>query len=228
MNVREYLSVRRACALVRQTVPSSKRFTFEEMAILCHLANADRALQISQIAEYQGVLRPTMTHRTNHLAQLGLIEREKGQVDHRNVLCKISERGREKLEHGITLLCDNITTGMPLSRCAPSRMQQIVDALGSVSISSSDLVLLVLSIFDEQGGLSISEIVEKLGLLQPTVSMAVALLTESGDVERSTEQGSIRGSQVRLSVQGRQRAEKLSSQLESLHVRTPRRQAVSQ
>lgn len=81
MKVCEYLSVRRAFGLVRQSTPASGRVTFDELGIMCHLANVGKPLRTSEIAEHQGVLRPTMTHRAGHLSELGLIERRMGRSD---------------------------------------------------------------------------------------------------------------------------------------------------
>ena len=68
MELREFMSVRRAYNLVRQETDTSRRLTFEEFAILCRLDIVNEPMKTSAIAEYQGALRPTMTHRTNHLA----------------------------------------------------------------------------------------------------------------------------------------------------------------
>ena len=141
MNVREYLSVRRAYALVRQGMPYADRLTFEELAILCHLSNASSPLRTSEVAEYQGVLRPTMTHRTSHLARLGLIERTSGERDRRSVCCALSQEGRLRLDSALLDMCASIKPGMPLSRCTPDRMRRVVDTMGSVTLSSADLVL---------------------------------------------------------------------------------------
>ena len=81
LDLREYMSVRRAYNIVRQMVESSERLTFEEFAIISHLSNSGAPMRTSDIAEYQGSLRPTMTHRTNHLEELGLIERSEGEKD---------------------------------------------------------------------------------------------------------------------------------------------------
>ena len=96
MDLKEFMSVRRAYNAVRQSVPSEGRLTFEEFAILCRLDFAGVPMKTSDIAEYQGALRPTMTHRTNHLAALGLIDRSEGENDRRNVVCSISEEGRSE------------------------------------------------------------------------------------------------------------------------------------
>ena len=69
------MSIRRAYNLVRQSVEPSRRLTFEGFSILCHLEVSEVPVKTSDIADYQGALRPTMTHRTNHLAELGFIDR---------------------------------------------------------------------------------------------------------------------------------------------------------
>ena len=104
MEMRDYLSIRRAYNLVRQRVDSARRVNFSEFAILCRLSLTDRRMRTSDIAEYQGCLRPTMTHRTKHLAELGLISREKGETDRRNVVCVLTEAGHAEVKE----LCDKL------------------------------------------------------------------------------------------------------------------------
>ena len=95
MELREYLAIRRAYNLVRQDMPADRRLTFVELAILCRMDVLGRPMNTSEIAEYQGALRPTMTHRTKHLSELGFMVRSKGSSDRRNVICEISDEGRE-------------------------------------------------------------------------------------------------------------------------------------
>ncbi len=54
MDLKEFMSVRRAYNAVRQEVGSEERLTFEEFAIVCHLCDADEPLKTSAIAEYPG------------------------------------------------------------------------------------------------------------------------------------------------------------------------------
>lgn len=224
MNMREYLSARRAFSLVRQTMPASERLTFEEMAMLCHLSNAEEPLRTSQIADYQGVLRPTMTHRTGHLARLGLIDRIPGEIDRRSVCCVLTERGSEVLDELLVKICALIKPPAPLSRCVPARMCRILDAMGSVTMSAGDLVLIGLKGADEAGeGATVGALVDGLGLLQPTVSMAVATLVEQGLVVRPAAADAAHGFKVALSKTGRERAEFLTEKIGSLHICTPRR-----
>lgn len=223
MNVREYLSVRRAYALVRQAEPAQERITFEEFAMLCHLANSSGMLRTSEIASYQGVLRPTMTHRTSHLAKLGLIERVSGESDRRSVCCSLSGEGMSSLERLLAAMCECIKAPMPLSRCKSGRMRRIVDAMGAVSPSSAELVLVCLldqreGMGPEEEGLAVCDLVSRLGLLQPTVSMAVGSLVESGDVHRVPLRGASRGLGVRLTPAGSERAHAFVGLIEALHV----------
>ena len=210
----EYLSVRRAYGLVRQSTPATSRVTFDELGILCHLANVNGPLRTSQIAEYQGVLRPTMTHRTGHLAELGLIERRPGERDRRNVYCHLSSTGVVAIRRMVADVCRNIKTDMPLGRCTDERMMRVIDGAARVSFSSADLVLMHLAFCNEpdKGLGSVSELVDELGLLQPTVSMAVSSLKRSGLVERGEATGQAALS-IALTAAGRERAEKLVAQV---------------
>ena len=52
MELRDYLSVRRAYNIVRQQLPTKQRLTFSEFAILCRLRMSGGSLRTSDIAEY--------------------------------------------------------------------------------------------------------------------------------------------------------------------------------
>ncbi|MDM8271205.1 MarR family transcriptional regulator [Thermophilibacter provencensis] len=218
MDLREYMSVRRAYNNVRQKVKSDERLTFEEFAILCRLNEADEPIKTSSIAEYQGALRPTMTHRTNHLAGLGLIDRAEGVVDHRNVVCSISEKGREHVMELASLTRGQIPTGRALSRTSPERVVKYVDAMGSLFCKAGDLVLLGL-LSAESESLTIMQIVEALGLLQPTVSMSVTSLEEKGLVSREHVAGGSHTTSVSLTDAGSEYVGELAKKIEALVVR---------
>ena len=183
MELREYMSIRRAYNLVRKDVSSQQRLTFEEYAILAHLYRGDRTYKTSEIAEYQRVLRPTMTHRTNHLAELGYIDRQEGDEDRRNVCCTISQAGIDELMHLSELVCGCIPKGYPLHRIDANRTVAYVDAMGSFFCTAGDLSLLGLELL---GGSTdtVTSLVEALGLLQPTVSMSISTLSKKGMIER--------------------------------------------
>ena len=215
MDLREYMSVRRAYNIVRQSVEPAERLTFEEFAILCRLDFAGTPMKTSAIAEYQGALRPTMTHRTNHLASLGLIERAEGENDRRNVVCSISDAGRERLAE---LTRTQIPSGRSLSRTSADRIRKYVDAMGSFFCKAGDLVLLGL-LSAEGEALSIMKLVDQLGLLQPTVSMSVSSLVEEGLVTRFQDASSARTSSVSLTEKGEAAARELSERIESIIVR---------
>lgn len=219
MELREYLSVRRAYNLVRQETASEKRLTFEEFAILCRLDIMDVAIKTSDIAEYQGALRPTMTHRTNHLSDLGYIDRDEGQVDRRNIVCAISEQGREYVTFLASRTRLKIPVGQPLARTSADRICKYVDAMGSIYCTAGELVLLALYA-DEEDGCTVTRLVERLGLLQPTVSMSVSALDDKGLVVRSRiEGGSSRSSYIMLSELGYERARQIANKIASLVVR---------
>ena len=217
MKVCEYLSVRRAYGLVRQATPASSRVTFDELGIMCHLANVNGPLRTSEIAEHQGVLRPTMTHRTGHLADLGLIERRMGEQDRRSVYCSLSEKGRAEVGRIVSEVCRNIKSGMPLSRCTPQRMSLIIDELARVSVSSAEMVLVSLEAGEDTRGRCVSELVSDLGLLQPTVSMAVASLSKAGLICRAASGGQMPAGVV-LTDAGHERAHELEERLSAFRV----------
>lgn len=212
------MSVRRAYNIVRQTVEASERLTFEEFAILCRLDVAGVPVKTSAIAEYQGALRPTMTHRTNHLASLGLIERTEGESDRRNVVCAISDKGRERVAELASLTRSQIPTGRALSRTSPERIRKYVDAMGSLFCKAGDLVLLGLYAAEEDS-LTIMQIVDALGLLQPTVSMSVSSLAERGLAVRTHEPGGAHTTSVSLTPAGEEAAREIVDKIDAIIVR---------
>lgn len=220
VDLREYMSVRRAYNLVRQSQPARDRLTFEEFAVLCRLQVAGEPMRTSAIAEYQGALRPTMTHRTNHLAELGLISRGEGGLDRRNVVCIITPEGSSCVEKLSDLTCKEILPGQPLSRTLPERIIKYVDAMGSIFAKAGDLVLLAMYAEDSQP-VTVTRLVEALGLLQPTVSMSVSSLVLEGLVER----GPSRASGLVLTPRGSERAAELVASIAQVVVkRRPRSQ----
>ncbi len=223
MDLKEYMSVRCACNVVRQETPAKERLTFDEFAILCHLYEAGEELRTSEIADYQGVLRPTMTHRTNHLARLGLITRHEGESDRRNVCCKISEKGIEVKDQLCAEVCNSIQNGAPLHRSSPERICKFVDAMGTMFCMSGDLVLLALQLSGDDS-MSVSQIVRTLGLLQPTVSMSVSSLVDRGLVSRNrATSDATRTLQVGLTPEGKARALELTAEVNKIVVRRNRR-----
>ncbi len=218
MELREYMSVRRAYNLVRQEAESSQRLTFEEFAILCRLDLLEAPLKTSEIADYQGALRPTMTHRTNHLASLGYIDRDEGTVDRRNIVCTISDDGSEFVRSLALRTRSKIPAGQPLARTSAERLCKYVDAMGSVYCTAGELVLLALYGEDEQ--CTVTHLVDKLGLLQPTVSMSVSALVEKGLVERvRNESGSTRSMFIVLTQAGLDVASRIANRVANLVVR---------
>ena len=206
MELREYLSVRRAYNLVRQKTEAEKRLTFEEFAILCRLDMASEPVKTSEIASYQGALRPTMTHRTNHLATLGFIERGEGVNDRRNIECKISEEGREYVRALSQATYAQIPAGQPLARTPKDRLRRYVDAMGSVYCTAGQLILVTI-LANENERNTVTSLVDNLGFLQPTISMSIASLADKGLVVRAHTEGvGARSHDIKLTDEGRAEA----------------------
>ena len=226
MELREYMSIRRSYNLVRRVVPAHRRLTFEEFAILCRLNVKGAPVKTSEIAEYQSALRPTITHRTSHLARLGFIKRDEGAIDRRNVVCIITEKGVEAVEELSKLTCARIAPGQALSRTSFERIVMYVDAMGALYCRAADMVLLAI-LDSPKDALSITEIVDALGLLQPTVSMSLTALAESGLVQRKHDDAlSRRVTMVELTPQGKTYIKEIVQQIEDIVVKRKSRTAV--
>ena len=219
MELREYLAIRRAYNLVRQEMPAERRLTFAELAILCRMDVAQRPMNTSEIAEYQGALRPTMTHRTKHLAELGFMRRAKGDSDRRNVVCEITEDGVSFLDEMMASISDILRAGPSLSRTSKQRLRRYVDAMGALSYMSGELVMLGI-LQNQAERCTVSDLVSALGLLQPTVSMSVASLAQEGMVYRDQQSDrSTRSSGVSLTEAGYESAQEMTAAIEDLVVR---------
>lgn len=219
MELREYLAIRRAYNLVRQSMSADSRLTFAELAILCRMSVLGRAMNTSEIAEYQGALRPTMTHRTKHLSEIGYMERTKGSSDRRNVICDITEKGAAFIDEACGQICDILRSGSVLSRTTARRMCRYVDAMGSLSCMSGDLVLLGV-LQSAEGRCTVSDLVVMLGLLQPTVSMSVASLESEGYIKRiRQEEATGRSFDLALTNRGLAHATKIEDDIRALVIR---------
>ena len=223
MDIGEYISARRAYNIVRQRILSEQRLTFEELSVLALLELSSRPLSTSEIAGWQHALRPTMTHRADRLAALGLIDRSQGSSDRRNVVCSITEAGIERLGELCGQIRHVLARGKVLARIDAERIKQYVRAMGQYYMRASDLVLLDLAV-NRREGAPIALLVGSLGLLQPTVSMSVQALEDGGFVERVAS--GTKDAKARLTDTGRLRAEELIVRIESLVVKRKARSSV--
>lgn len=215
VELKDYIAIRRAYNIVRQDTAKDERLTFEEFAILCRLELAGTGLRTSDIAEYQSALRPTMTHRTNHLAAQGLISRTEGTDDRRSVVCEISETGHERVDELCVAVCDVLHGGSVLTRIESARIRRYADAMGAIYIKASNLILLAM--YESDGdSMRIGRIASALGLLQPTVSMSINALIADNYITRT-------GNILNLTDEGRAFAKELADQINAIVVRRERK-----
>lgn len=209
MNYHKYLMVRRAYNQIRQNTDSPQRMTFHEFSVLCHLIDVGVTISISKLAEHQQALRPTMTYRTKKLRSLGYVSSMSGESDRRTILCEVTETGKMRTEE-LCQLCSDLTKhGTAPMRVPADRMRRYVDAMGRVDCDAGDLVLLAIKILEESSRGTVADIVDLIGLMQPTVSMTVATLEKKGLVERHKVNKNSRGAQIVLTAGGRERVSML-------------------
>lgn len=211
MELREYKSVRHAYNLVRQAQASDSRLTFSELSILSFLIHHPHGVKTSDISDYQSALRPTVTHRTKHLEKLGYICRDTNQFDKRSILCKITQLGKTSFHELAEETKNNIAQGWPLSHISVERLEQYIFAMGVFDIGACDLILVNLYL-SENHTAAIGDIVEQMGLLQPTVSMGLTTLENEGFIERKhdnhmyvislTKKGIARSVEIEQHIQG--------------------------
>ena len=213
MNVKGYIAIRRAFSLYRSAMGPASRITFDEYALMTHLALSEEPLRATDLARYQNVLRPTMTHRTSHLADKGLIKREDGTVDRRNVMCALTKGGRDFLAESSKDMVVTLHEGGSLSQVEPPRFLAYVHTMGAAQVSSLDMCLLGVHVLSgqEDTRTSVVNLVGLLGLLQPTVSMSLKTLVERGLLERE-------GTTVHLTDEGQAKVDALLRTISKLTV----------
>jgi transcriptional regulator, MarR family len=98
--------------------------------------------------------------------------------------------------------------------------------MGALYCRAADMVLLAI-LDSPKDALSITEIVDALGLLQPTVSMSLTALAESGLVQRKHDDAlSRRVTMVGLTPQGKTYIKEIVQQIEDIVVKRKSRTAV--
>lgn len=223
MELKEYIALRRAYSLERRASAQAPRLTFEEFAVLCHLRSAGEHMKTSDIATYQSSLRPTMTHRMNHLVKLGFVGRAFGLEDRRNVWCALTDEGAAFVEERAEAMRHQIIADAPSRRLSKDRIVRLVEAMGTHAFHAGDLMLLGLSGMPEEEA-TISDLVKLLGLLQPTISMSIAALEEHGYVIRRQGTRDTRSVTVALTEEGKSRAHELEEEVQKM---APARSRVS-
>lgn len=188
MDPKEYLSIRKAYNSMRQDKDQDNRLTFEELAILSILYDREY-LTATEIADFQQVSRPTMTHRGNHLEKLGFITRTPGIDDRRQVRCAITDLGHKdvdvQLKELFAQLPEEMASLYGKGKHALENLRKQVIEMGTKEILAGSLTLLSFGVFDKnKEEITITDIVESTGLLQPTVSMSVARLERAGLLSR--------------------------------------------
>ncbi|MGN0071368.1 MAG: MarR family transcriptional regulator [Atopobiaceae bacterium] len=207
----------------RRACPQASRLTFEEFAVLCHLHGTGERMKTSDIASYQGSLRPTMTHRMNHLVKLGFVSRAFGLEDRRNVWCTLTDEGAAFVEERADGMRRQIIADAPTRRLSKERIIRMSEAMGTHAFHAGDLMLLGLKEFPG-GEATISDLVKLMGLLQPTVSMSIAALEEHGYVLRRQGTRDTRSVTVALTEAGESRALELEDEVQKM---SPARSRVS-
>jgi len=217
LELRDYIALRRGYNLVRRGYPSEERLTFEEFAVLCKLYAGHARMKTSDIADYQHSLRPTMTHRTNHLVELGYIERAFGQVDRRNVYCSLTEKGTDLTAELCEAIRRQVIAESPSRRLTADRVCRMAEAMGTQAFHAGDLMLVGLRYCSDENA-TISDLVKLLGLLQPTVSMSIATLEKRGYVVREQAEHDTRVVHIALTDEGKEKADRLIGLIRKMNI----------
>lgn len=183
MEIGQYLEIRRCFNGVRRQTPAASRIIFDEFAILCTLHD-NKGLSATQIAREQGISCPTMTHRGNHLAELGYMTRTASSDDRRRLRCSLSRKGTNYVHRTVQGIVECASDGSSLKAMETSEIVGLIAKMGTMPMSADALSLLCFAANDVSS-MPIMRIVEITSLLQPTVSMAVLRLEETGAIERA-------------------------------------------
>lgn len=215
MELKEFLAIRSAFHAVNQHYHNEISLNIMEFSLLTFLARNPKGVQISKLAKEQHTMRATLTHRISQLEKKNLCVRKKNPHDHRIVFCTITSQGIEIVERFCNRMIKILSRGSVLSRITPERLSFYFDAMASFVPNSQDLCLL--GLLSASHTVSINELVDIVGLLQPTVSMAVINLEKEGLVQR-TPGADTRFVQVELTQAGVARAGTLKEQVGELMV----------
>ena len=215
MDLREFITIRKSFNLAHHKSDLSVRLPFSDVAILALLHADPDGICTSELSDYQHSLRPTTTHRTKRLENMGLITRGSRPGDKRCILCSKTALGERVYQETLHFSCKYFAMGKPLAHIVPARLHFYVVAMASFELSSADLVLLSLYM-REQEQMTITDIVSMVGLLQPTVSMCVVNLEKEGLVLRDHTPYA---TDFRLTEEGRARVDTLKNNIEAMVVR---------
>ena len=187
VEISQYLEIRRCFNGVRRQTPAASRIIFDEFAILCTLHD-NKGLSATQIAKEQGISCPTMTHRGNHLTELGYMTRSASTDDRRRLRCSLSRKGTSYVHRTAQSIVEGAPEDSSLKAMETSEVVALVAKMGTMPMSADALSLLCFAANDASS-MPIMRIVEATALLQPTVSMAVLRLEENGAIERAENAG---------------------------------------
>ena len=241
MDVHEFLSVRVFFNRAKELLPQAKaekRLSFEEYALLAHVKEAKRPPSLSELADYQGVSKATVTQRVSFLEKSGLLRCIEADEDKRLKTCFVEEAGQEKLDYMGKLLSEQTSPSFPLYCSAPERMTKYVDAVGSQNLSNKDLVVLALGSM-HKSNTSVFQISRALALSLPTtrnvfkklLAEEIATSSSGGTGARklslsgekdSPRRASMENEQFRLTVKGKTLAKKEMDRIAALKVRRNR------
>lgn len=182
MDLNQYIEIRRCFNAIRSHTPAASRIIFDEFAILCTLHDR-KGLPATEIASEQGISCPTMTHRGNHLAQLGYLSRAVSDEDRRRLRCTLTRKGTAYVHRTIETIIAQADPSAGLADAEVSEVIPIIAKMGTMPMSADALTLLCFAHANLRS-MPIMHIVEATALLQPTVSMAVLRLEGSGCIER--------------------------------------------
>lgn len=223
MDVREFMSVRRAVNKVCLEMSVKDRLIFQEVALLCHLKNSPAEVSPSELARYEQALHPTMTHRLKRLKAMNLVESVDNPYDKRSQLYTLSDEGKTYLKKLLVEIESRIPLGDPLHTSGPARLAVNIDAMGRIPFSAEEAVLLAIYVANSNA-LTIMDVVYACALLQPTVSMAIQKLLETGKIERELVQSdSVRGAHLHITELGVQSVKELEREIEAIVVRRRRK-----
>lgn len=185
MDINRYFEIRRSFNALRRETPAASRVIFDELAILCTLHDR-KGLSATQLAEDLGISCPTMTHRGNHLDQLGYMARIPSLDDRRRLRCSLTRRGLTYVNRTCQAIIDAAPEGSSLKGLEAGELIPVIARMGAVPMTADSLTLLCFAVCGKQS-MPVMRIVEETELLQPTISMAVLRLEGSGCIERPEE-----------------------------------------
>lgn len=223
MNPKEYIALQRAYNTVRQNELKIERLGMHDLSLLAHIRLSNMPKTIQELAKYCGMQVPTISVRTRRLVIKGLLEKKEDKMDKRRVMCMLTSKGTRHLDTVLMMVCDELKKPDPLYKASPKRLEDYFSAMGTVELTTKDLILLILYL-SSSVRMNIVKMSKLTRMLEPTVSFAVSQLDKLKMLTKEREEfPQRRDVNLILTEKGKKTAEEFLKQVKNIVVKRPKK-----